>query len=277
MKVNSLPQRVFEEVLGVEPYRVADDRPPAIAGYSVAHRVLAGLLGVRLPERDRIVPNTGVDHPLDDQPVEPVMERRDDPPSSKTSPITDATSPLSAWDVSTRLHLRVLVVKLIEQLEIVEGVASRLDRAFATNQALGLHDSIIRANAIGDVLANAVGAAEDIAANDPRADALVHILDEASGLTDLFAQGQGFGDALANDLATARANLTRIANDFQDADVRDIELGEVFLAGVRWNAATLWPSEWLARIRNASVEEEAFSGVFVIQAQPDPVFESVLT
>lgn len=254
MSDDSVARRVLARLFGVGLHPPLTWLPaPPTADYSVARRTLAGLFGVRLPVGGRAT--TAIDAS-----VETLMYTK--------TPITNAVALLSSWDVSKRLYSRGHIMALVDQLKIVERRARGLDQAFATNQALGLHDSILRAHSIGDFLANASAAAERLVAADPRAAILVQILDRASRLTDLFAQGQGFGDGLARDAASASAALMTIANDFLHADVRGVNLSVVLLVGVRWDAATRWPPEWIDRIQRASEEDPAFPGVFVVQAEP---------
>lgn len=57
MTATSVQRRVLRQLLGADRVRRQD--PPSRQGYSVARRVLAGLLGVRLPERTGPVPPDG--------------------------------------------------------------------------------------------------------------------------------------------------------------------------------------------------------------------------
>jgi hypothetical protein len=48
--------------------------------------------------------------------------------------------------------------------------------------------------------------------------------------------------------------LDWMLSDFIGADVRGASLADVPLVGIRWSAATRWPTDWVERIRVASVE-----------------------
>lgn len=71
--------------------------------------------------------------------------------------------------------------------------------------------------------------------------------------------------ALVRDLAEACENLSNAANNFLGADVTDVDPAVMDLAWIRWNRETRWPTlEWADRIRRASVETPAGSGIFTI-------------
>lgn len=53
MNANSLRRRVLARFFDAHQQPTLDTRPPATSGYSALRRIVAGLLGVRLPERDR--------------------------------------------------------------------------------------------------------------------------------------------------------------------------------------------------------------------------------
>jgi hypothetical protein len=90
--------------------------------------------------------------------------------------------------------------------------------------------------------------------------------------TDLFA-------ALRDDMATWETNLGAttafhqslldaveilevVMTDFTATDLRDADLSNVPLGGLRWSTATRWPPEWVAEIRARSTEIEP--GLFEI-------------
>ncbi len=54
-------RRVLESLFGMESGPTLQPRPPVTRGHSVARRVLAGLLGVTLPERDPVPPDAGLE------------------------------------------------------------------------------------------------------------------------------------------------------------------------------------------------------------------------
>ncbi|MEU1076280.1 MULTISPECIES: hypothetical protein [unclassified Streptomyces] len=57
---------------------------------------------------------------------------------------------------------------------------------------------------------------------------------------------------LATDLAEADETFDRVCNDVRRADLRTVDLTHLYLGGLRWDAATLWPDAWCDRIRAAS-------------------------
>lgn len=67
----------------------------------------------------------------------------------------------------------------------------------------------------------------------------------------------------ARELASSLAVLERILNDFTDADLKDAELQNVKLAGVRWSNNTRWPTGSADWIRRHS--DEVAPGRFVIR------------
>ncbi|MGW1202638.1 hypothetical protein [Streptomyces cyaneofuscatus] len=72
----------------------------------------------------------------------------------------------------------------------------------------------------------------------------------------------------AHDLSRAVAIVQTVSNDFVGDDLRQAKLEGTLLAGVRWNASTVWPEEWEPLIRRASTPLEEEPGVLVISAEP---------
>jgi hypothetical protein len=66
----------------------------------------------------------------------------------------------------------------------------------------------------------------------------------------------------ADALRRLRDLLTRVADDFTGANLREVFLTGAALEGIRWSSTTLWPTGWQERIRAASVEIEP--GIFEI-------------
>jgi hypothetical protein len=54
-------------------------------------------------------------------------------------------------------------------------------------------------------------------------------------------------------------------DDAVDADLREADLKEVPLAGIRWSARTQWPAGWTERIRQCSVPAADSDDVYIIQ------------
>jgi hypothetical protein len=77
---------------------------------------------------------------------------------------------------------------------------------------------------------------------------------------------------LARDLAR---DLDRVRHDFTEADLRGTDLSQVALDGLRWSAATRWPSvAWHARVSRNSVE--IAPGIFEVRSGPMQVSTDVL-
>ncbi|MFE7132606.1 hypothetical protein ACFVIM_17285 [Streptomyces sp. NPDC057638] len=72
----------------------------------------------------------------------------------------------------------------------------------------------------------------------------------------------------ATALYRAIAEIRAISSDFVGADLSHAQLEGVALEGVRWDAATLWPTGWEAPIRRASHPVGGEQGVLVIAAEP---------
>ncbi|MDQ0798080.1 hypothetical protein [Streptomyces sp. B1I3] len=72
----------------------------------------------------------------------------------------------------------------------------------------------------------------------------------------------------AHDLSRAVAVVHAVSNDFVGEDLRQAKLEGTLLAGVRWNASTVWPEEWEPLIRRASMPAEKEPGILVIAAEP---------
>ncbi|MGA4837950.1 hypothetical protein [Streptomyces sp. G45] len=89
---------------------------------------------------------------------------------------------------------------------------------------------------------------------------------------DVVAQDVADDLAVAHGLAVAldRAvrEVERACSDFRGADLRDAKLGGARLEGIRWDAATVWPEEWAAPIRRASLPVGGERGVLVVAAEP---------
>lgn len=77
---------------------------------------------------------------------------------------------------------------------------------------------------------------------------------------------QGCDQAKA--LAKAVAEVERASSDFVGADLSDAKLDGVLLEGILWDATTVWPAQWGALVRRASLPSEAEHGVLVIAAEP---------
>nr|WSW65168.1 hypothetical protein OG461_02590 [Streptomyces sp. NBC_00995] len=72
----------------------------------------------------------------------------------------------------------------------------------------------------------------------------------------------------AHDLSRAVAIVQTVSNDFVGEDLRQAKLEGALLAGVRWNASTIWPEEWEPLIRRASTPAKKEPGVLVVAAEP---------
>ncbi|MGZ2358450.1 hypothetical protein LRE75_17390 [Streptomyces sp. 372A] len=57
---------------------------------------------------------------------------------------------------------------------------------------------------------------------------------------------------LTVDLAEAAEILDRVCNDVRGADLRTANLANLYLDGLRWDAATQWPAAWRDQIHAAS-------------------------
>ena len=61
-------------------------------------------------------------------------------------------------------------------------------------------------------------------------------------------------DSVLADLDDVFADLDRVLHDFTTADLRGVDLTRVDLEGLRWSAATRWPTNWVAQVTLDSVE-----------------------
>lgn len=65
---------------------------------------------------------------------------------------------------------------------------------------------------------------------------------------------ESFDFALALALDGVLADLDGALHDFTTANLRDVDLTRVQLEGLRWSAATQWPTDWVAQIALDSVD-----------------------
>ncbi|MFJ9432634.1 hypothetical protein ACIRQY_23675 [Streptomyces sp. NPDC101490] len=72
----------------------------------------------------------------------------------------------------------------------------------------------------------------------------------------------------AHDLSRAVAVVEAVSNDFTGEDLRQVDLSGVSLAGVLWNASTVWPEAWESFVIRASAPEGTEPGVLVVTADP---------
>ncbi|MCI3935248.1 hypothetical protein [Streptomyces sp. AN091965] len=75
-------------------------------------------------------------------------------------------------------------------------------------------------------------------------------------------------------LCRAISDVERACTDFVGADLRGARLDGVQLEGIKWDAATVWPSEWEPLIRRASLPVGGERGVLVVAAEP---YDSVVS
>ncbi|MGW1768932.1 hypothetical protein ACWCQL_33425 [Streptomyces sp. NPDC002073] len=62
--------------------------------------------------------------------------------------------------------------------------------------------------------------------------------------------------------------VERVSSDFVGEDLSQANLEHVPLKGIRWDAATLWPVEWEALIRQASTPAIGEQGVLIVATEP---------
>ncbi|MFE5626785.1 hypothetical protein ACFQ8S_32555 [Streptomyces virginiae] len=62
--------------------------------------------------------------------------------------------------------------------------------------------------------------------------------------------------------------VERVSSDFVGEDLSQANLNDVPLKGIRWDACTLWPVEWEALIRQASMPASGEQGVLIVATEP---------
>lgn len=115
-------------------------------------------------------------------------------------------------------------------------------------------------------------------------DELVPLLDpnDPEGLEiDCFVGVDAITLTLAEDLELAHdraqalqlvvAAVERVSSDFVGEDLSQSNLDHVPLKGIRWDAATLWPEDWAALIRQASTPASGEQGVLIVATEPHDI------
>ncbi|MGX2993420.1 hypothetical protein JNUCC64_03850 [Streptomyces sp. JNUCC 64] len=103
-----------------------------------------------------------------------------------------------------------------------------------------------------------------IRATDPRP----HDVALAGSVAQDVADDLAYAARHARELSEAAAELERLNDDFTGADLTRAPLGNAWLKGVLWDAATIWPDDWEPRIRRASLPHDAHQGTLVIASDP---------
>ncbi len=82
------------------------------------------------------------------------------------------------------------------------------------------------------------------------ADSIAHIRDVT---VKLIGREAGSADFEIAGVTTQDVETLRTAvNDFTGADLRDVDLTDVLLDGVRWSTTTEWPSRWIEQVERSS-------------------------
>ncbi|MEV4191254.1 hypothetical protein [Streptomyces toxytricini] len=98
---------------------------------------------------------------------------------------------------------------------------------------------------------------------------------------DCFVGADAVAQVLAEDLELAHDKaqalhrvvvaVERVSSDFVGEDLSQSKLDHVPLKGIRWDAATLWPEEWAALIRQASTPASGEQGVLIVATEPHDI------
>ncbi|MFF3863291.1 hypothetical protein [Streptomyces sp. NPDC002209] len=86
----------------------------------------------------------------------------------------------------------------------------------------------------------------------------------AQDLADDLEQAHGKAQALCLVVGA----VEKVSSDFVGEDLSQANLDHVPLKGIRWDAATLWPEEWEALIRRASMPASGEQGVLIVATEP---------
>jgi hypothetical protein len=121
-------------------------------------------------------------------------------------------------------------------------------------------------NAARQLLYNLTNALNPTATSTPPFDVnvvlirnLVHAIAYILGKSRALRNAYNIATSLADDLD----ELNRTLNDVIGADLREVDLHDLRLKGLRWSDETRWPEDWLEPIHRASVELE--TGIFIVQ------------
>jgi len=132
--------------------------------------------------------------------------------------------------------------------DLTSRLARNLVRARDLASALTSHLGLNLNRALDLSLASARDLARDLARDPAR--------NLARNLAPASAPASALTSALtsARDVAGARTALDRALHDFTGADLRDVDLTNVELEGLRWSPATRWPPGWADQLALDSVE-----------------------
>ncbi len=182
----------------------------------------------------------------------------------------------SAWlDVGDRLDVRTHTASpSFRTCSCVRIRIAVLNATYANTQKLrelvdADRDSSRTARSLLDKLIEAVGRTrekfergfdEDLNHFRDLAHKIVRALSTDSALSQAHAMAQMVAEKLDE--------IERYLNDFTDADLENVDLQPIRLAGLRWSNRTKWPSDWIDLIRRDSME--IAPGIFIIRGN-DPL------
>ncbi len=177
--------------------------------------------------------------------------------------VRDGRGPTAVRLLALRLHRCIADIRVPRELRPRPAALTGTDYLAAVEATLGVHAGQL----VADVREVCVMLAEELASllgseDEDLSDAAdVMIQDVVDDLT------RTHGQALT--LSRAVGAVVEASSDFTGVDLRHARLDGVPLAGIRWDAATIWPDAWAELIRRASLPEDEDGEVLIVAAEPN--------